>query len=259
MVHTTPPSFTNNAGKQNRGLAVAMLSILIGLACVACSASKVARDQPFQPRAPDIRLAIQPTAAAPKDKAVHRSHLDGIVLSIQNDAPAPYSLHVVLKLASDAQVSLFFRLPKDIGLPFQSGERLRIESAQQWDEKANVYRRAMLVRDGKREIRLIFQVNRLLPNESLPRRLKVKRGTTVVYTESARIKDLCVAITEHRTLRVDAQDSRADLKPGHNLQMTLEEGSFVFWAIDNRQTQHTTCENYGDDVMSWLAVRVSES
>ena len=236
-----------------------MAGILIGLGCVACSASHVAREQPFQPRAPDIRLAIQPSTAPPKDKAVHRSHLEGIVLSIQNDAPRPYSQRVVLKLASAAHVSLLLRLPKEVELPFRSGERLNIESAQQWDEKANVFRRATLVRDGKREIRLIFQVNQLLSNDSLPEGFRIHRGTKVVYTESARIKDLCFAITEHRTLHVDVQDSRAELKPGHSLKMPLGDGSFLVWAIDNRQTQHTTCENYGDDVMSWLAVRVSEN
>jgi len=151
------------------------------------------------------------------------------------------------------------RLPTDMEPPFRSGERLIIESAQQWDEKANVFRQAALIRDGKREIRLIFQVNQLLLNESLPQELLVNRGSKVVYTESVRIKDLCVAVTEHRTLRVDAQDSRVDIKPGHRLQITLPEGPFLLWAIDNRQTQHTTCENYSDDVMSWIAVRVSEN
>ena len=236
-----------------------LFGLLVGLLFVGCGGATFGAKQAVLPRAPDFRVAIHPSAPTPKDNAVHRTQLEGIVLSIQNDAPAPYTTRVVLKSTAGNATNILFRMPKAVNIPVRSGERLIIHFAEQWDSKANSFRRATVLRDGKRELRFVLQSNDLLPQHLLPLQLKVLPGTDVVYTETARVKDLCFATTEHRTLRVDLQDAPVALKPGHNLQMTLDDGTFVFWAIDNRQTQDSTCEAYRDDAFSWLLVRLPEN
>jgi len=206
-------------------------------------------------KAPHVQFWLDPGPGDVRQKNPTLSVMNGIVLGIDKNAPLPFDRRVILKQPDGQTRELLVSMPKDLPLPFRSGERLVVHTAQQWDTNANQLQQAFHIVDGKKETRLILQRNNLLPKQHIPPEIVVTSGKRVVYTESRRIDGVCFTTTEHRELKLTIGGTPAEMPPGRIITIHLDSGPFQWMAVDNRITMETNCDTTPDDASIWLILR----
>ncbi len=240
------------------GQAFAPFAVLV-LVLAGCAGRNVQLADEWLPIAltARVKLAGEPTLDRESGKTIEL-RIKGTAVDVRRGPRSPRPYRLVVKTSDNTHHVFFAALADDAPFPVTPGETVSIQYAARWDKKAGVSRRALVVRDGRDRIVLVFQDNGLLDQRLLPKGLDLQKGRDVVYTEAGRRARLCLVVIEHRKLELLAGGAKSKMRPGERRLVTVEGTTWLVAAVDNAITIKGECGGYQPDRLAWFAVRVPE-
>ena len=222
----------------------------------ACSGSFQNLPAQHLPRALDAQIYLE--TEQPLDKksgAVQLHKLSGILIHIGSSQVPAYSHVMVVRTRDTKQHALYFKIPDNLVLPLEQGGRIELHYKARWDSKTRQARRSVVIRDGRNDIKVLFQEQHLLEDALLPDGLQITPGKRISYTESGRFTRFCTARVEHRAIRLTHGDASQTLLPGERTIFRVGTQKYVVVAVDNSATVQSDCPDFSINRYSWFAIK----